>query len=179
MCSSSTNSRRHSLQGATDREGGIRPDRPGPASRPYGNLDQASSVPGLRARCSVSNRRLYRSYRGPYRQDSDAAAALEEEVSSNAATYRDQVFKILDPNRTRVEFNSRWMSVMTAEDMIRLASRYTVARMLEREDFHNRHVAQKPISLHEFLYPLIQGYDSVALRADVELGERTSDSIFL
>jgi tyrosyl-tRNA synthetase len=93
-----------------------------------------------------------------------------EEVSSNAATYRDQVFKILDPNRTRVEFNSRWMSVMTAEDMIRLASRYTVARMLEREDFHNRHVAQKPISLHEFLYPLIQGYDSVALRADVELG---------
>lgn len=93
-----------------------------------------------------------------------------EEVLSNAATYRDQVFKILDPDRTRVEFNSRWMSAMTAEDIVRLASRYTVARMLEREDFHNRYTTQKPISLHEFLYPLIQGYDSVALRADVELG---------
>lgn len=94
----------------------------------------------------------------------------KEEVVANAATYKEQVFKILDPARTRVEFNSRWMSAMNAEDMIRLASRYTVARMLEREDFQKRYASQKPISLHEFLYPLIQGYDSVALRADVEIG---------
>jgi len=94
----------------------------------------------------------------------------QEEIDANAATYREQVFKILDPARTRVEFNSSWMSAMTAADMVRLASRYTVARMLERDDFHNRYAAQRPISLHEFLYPLIQGYDSVALRADVEIG---------
>lgn len=93
-----------------------------------------------------------------------------EEVAANAATYKEQVFKILDPDRTRVAFNSSWMSAMSAEDMIRLASRYTVARMLEREDFQTRYSGQKPISLHEFLYPLIQGYDSVALKADVEIG---------
>lgn len=94
----------------------------------------------------------------------------EDEVRANAATYERQIFKILDPDRTIIDFNSRWMQSMNARDLIRLAARHTVARMLEREDFHKRYVAQTPISIHEFLYPLIQGYDSVALKADVELG---------
>ena len=94
----------------------------------------------------------------------------EEEVRANAATYERQIFKILDPAKTVIDFNSRWMKTMQAQDLIRLAARHTVARMLEREDFHKRYVAQTPISIHEFLYPLIQGYDSVALKADVELG---------
>ncbi len=93
-----------------------------------------------------------------------------DEVLENARTYRDQIAKILDPERTRVVFNSSWMSQMSSSDMIRLASMYTVARMLEREDFKTRWVGQNPIGIHEFLYPLIQGYDSVALEADVELG---------
>ena len=93
-----------------------------------------------------------------------------EEVLENAKTYKEQIFKILDPEKTRIEFNSRWMADMKAEDLIRLASHYTVARMLEREDFKQRFQKQTPISIHEFLYPLIQGYDSVVLKADVELG---------
>jgi tyrosyl-tRNA synthetase len=94
----------------------------------------------------------------------------EEQVQANAATYERQIFKILDPGKTLIDFNSRWMKPMQAQDVIRLAARYTVARMLEREDFHKRYTSQTPISIHEFLYPLIQGYDSVALHADVELG---------
>ncbi|MBU4353884.1 MAG: tyrosine--tRNA ligase [Proteobacteria bacterium] len=94
----------------------------------------------------------------------------EEQVKANAATYERQIFKILDPEKTLVDFNSRWMKEMHAQDLIRLAARHTVARMLEREDFHKRYTSQTPISIHEFLYPLIQGYDSVALMADVELG---------
>jgi tyrosyl-tRNA synthetase len=94
----------------------------------------------------------------------------EEEVKANAATYERQIFKILDPEKTVIDFNSRWMKPMAAQDIIRLAARHTVARMLEREDFHKRYTSQTPISIHEFLYPLIQGYDSVALEADVELG---------
>jgi tyrosyl-tRNA synthetase len=93
-----------------------------------------------------------------------------EEVAANAETYKEQVFKILDPDRTRVVFNSEWMSKMDAADMIRLASSSTVARMLERDDFSKRYGANQPIAIHEFLYPLVQGYDSVALEADVELG---------
>ncbi len=93
-----------------------------------------------------------------------------EEVLENAKTYKEQIFKILDPEKTRIEFNSKWMSKMTAEDMIKLAAQYTVARMLEREDFKQRFQKQTPIAIHEFLYPLIQGYDSVVLEADVELG---------
>ena len=94
----------------------------------------------------------------------------EEQVKANAATYERQIFKILDPDKTLIDFNSRWMKPMAAQDLIRLAARSTVARMLEREDFHKRYTSQTPISIHEFLYPLIQGYDSVALEADVELG---------
>jgi tyrosyl-tRNA synthetase len=94
----------------------------------------------------------------------------EEQVKANAATYERQIFKILDPDKTLIDFNSRWMKPMAAQDLIRLAARHTVARMLEREDFHKRYTTQTPISIHEFLYPLIQGYDSVALKADVELG---------
>ncbi len=94
----------------------------------------------------------------------------KEEVAENAKTYQAQIFKILDPAKTRIVFNSEWMSKMTAEEMIQLAARHTVARMLEREDFKKRYASQLPISIHEFLYPLIQGYDSVVLKADVELG---------
>jgi tyrosyl-tRNA synthetase len=93
-----------------------------------------------------------------------------EDVLKNAETYKEQVFKILDPEKTRVVFNSQWLTALNASDMIGLASKYTMARMMEREDFSNRFANQLPISIHEFLYPLIQGYDSVALKADVELG---------
>ena len=94
----------------------------------------------------------------------------QEEIEENATTYKDQVFKILDPDTTIVDFNSRWGTELGAEGLIRLASRYTVARMLERDDFSKRYRDGQPISIHEFLYPLMQGYDSVALEADVELG---------
>jgi tyrosyl-tRNA synthetase len=93
-----------------------------------------------------------------------------DEVEANAETYKQQIFRILDPEATAIDFNSRWMSEFTAEDFIRLASRYTVRRILERDDFDNRLKKHEPIALHELLYPLVQGYDSVALRADVELG---------
>ena len=92
------------------------------------------------------------------------------QIEENAATYREQVFKILDPERTQVLFNSEWSDKLGAEGMIRLAARYTVARMLERDDFGKRLRANQPIAIHEFLYPLMQGYDSVAMKADVELG---------
>jgi tyrosyl-tRNA synthetase len=97
-------------------------------------------------------------------------ALTAEEVRENARTYERQIFKILDPERTRIVFNSEWMNAMDAAGMIRLAARQTVARMLERDDFHKRYTDNRPIAIHEFLYPLIQGYDSVALQADVELG---------
>ena len=92
------------------------------------------------------------------------------QLMENAKTYASQVFKILDPEKTRVEYNSRWMDQLTPADFIRLAAKLTVARMLERDDFNKRFKAEQPISIHEFLYPLMQGYDSVALEADVELG---------
>jgi tyrosyl-tRNA synthetase len=97
-------------------------------------------------------------------------ALTKDQVQENAKTYQRQIFKILDPAKTTIEFNSRWMGPMTAEDLIQLAAHYRVARMMERDDFHKRYHDQKPISVHEFLYPLVQGYDSVALKADVELG---------
>ena len=93
-----------------------------------------------------------------------------EDVLANAKTYADQVFKVLDRERTEVRFNSEWFGQMSAADMIRLAGQHTVARMLERDDFAKRYAAQQSIAIHEFLYPLVQGYDSVALKADVELG---------
>jgi tyrosyl-tRNA synthetase len=93
-----------------------------------------------------------------------------EEIEANAKTYEAQIFKILDPERTRVEFNSTWMSGLGAAGLIRLAAQHTVARMLERDDFNKRYSSGQPIAIHEFLYPLVQGYDSVALKADVELG---------
>ena len=92
------------------------------------------------------------------------------QVQDNAKTYQRQIFKILNPEKTVIEFNSRWMEPMTAGELIELAAHYRVARMLERDDFHKRFQNQKPISVHEFLYPLVQGYDSVALKSDVELG---------
>ncbi len=93
-----------------------------------------------------------------------------EEIAANAHTYEQQIYKILDPERTRIDFNSRWMRSMNAQGLIELAAQYTVARMLERDDFSKRYKQNQPIAIHEFLYPLVQGYDSVALKADVELG---------
>lgn len=94
----------------------------------------------------------------------------EDQVAENAISYKEQVFKILDPDKTQVVFNSDWMRKLSAADMIRLAGQYSVARMLERDDFHKRYESEQSIAIHEFLYPLVQGYDSVALEADVELG---------
>ena len=106
----------------------------------------------------------------PSGKNATRPALSPEEINQNALTYKEQVFKILNPDKTIVDFNSRWGNELGAEGMIRLASRYTVARMLERDDFSTRYRDSQPIAVHEFLYPLMQGYDSVALKADVELG---------
>jgi tyrosyl-tRNA synthetase len=106
----------------------------------------------------------------PTGQSETRVALSKEKVLENARTYERQIFKILDPAKTLLEFNSRWMSTMTAEGLIHLSAHYSVARMLERDDFHKRYHEQKPISIHEFMYPLVQGYDSVALKSDIELG---------
>lgn len=106
----------------------------------------------------------------PSGKNSTRPPLTREQVLANAETYKSQVFKILDPARTRIVFNSEWLSQLGAEGMIRLASQSTVARMLERDDFKKRYTDNQPIAIHEFLYPLLQGYDSVALDADVELG---------
>ena len=94
----------------------------------------------------------------------------EEEVQANAVTYQEQIFKILDPDKTTILFNSAWMNAMPPAGLIQLAAKHTVARMLERDDFSKRYKSGQPIAIHEFLYPLIQGYDSVVMKADVELG---------
>ena len=94
----------------------------------------------------------------------------DNEIKENAQTYKDQVYKVLDPQKTIVDFNSRWGDSMSAADMIKLAAQSTVARMIERDDFSKRYKNNQPISIHEFLYPLMQGYDSVELEADIELG---------
>jgi len=106
----------------------------------------------------------------PTGKNATRAPLTREQLMANAETYASQVFKILDPDKTRVEYNSRWMDQLSPADFIRLAAKLTVARMLERDDFSKRFKAEQPISIHEFLYPLMQGYDSVALEADVELG---------
>lgn len=106
----------------------------------------------------------------PSGRNATRPALTAEQVAENAQTYEDQIFKILDRDRTRIAFNSEWMAKFGADDLIKLASRHTVARMLERDDFKKRYEGGKSIAIHEFLYPLVQGYDSVALEADVELG---------
>jgi tyrosyl-tRNA synthetase len=106
----------------------------------------------------------------PSGRNATRPALTPEDVQANAATYQSQIFKILDADRTRVDFNSRWMGSMNAAGLVQLAARHTVARMLERDDFAKRYRSGQPIAIHEFLYPLVQGYDSVALQADVELG---------
>lgn len=106
----------------------------------------------------------------PSGKNATRPALSPEEINQNALTYKEQVFKILDPDKTIVDFNSRWGNELGAEGMIRLASRYTVARMLERDDFSTRYRDSQPIAVNEFLYPLMQGYDSVVLKADIELG---------
>lgn len=106
----------------------------------------------------------------PSGRDATRPPLTREDIEANAATYKSQVFKILDPEKTIVDFNSRWLNELGAAGLIKLASRYTVARMLEREDFTKRFAAGQPISLHEFLYPLAQAYDSVSLKTDVEMG---------
>ena len=106
----------------------------------------------------------------PSGRNATRPALTPEQIAANADTYKTQVFKILDPDKTEVMFNSKWGNELGAAGMIRLASSYTVARMLERDDFSKRYAEQKPIAVHEFLYPLMQGYDSVAMKSDVELG---------
>jgi tyrosyl-tRNA synthetase len=106
----------------------------------------------------------------PSGRNATRPALTPEEIQANARTYESQVFKILDRERTKIDFNSRWLGALTHADIVRLAAHYTVARMLERDDFAKRYKTGVPISIHEFLYPLAQGYDSVAMRADVELG---------
>jgi tyrosyl-tRNA synthetase len=106
----------------------------------------------------------------PSGRNATRPALTDEQIAANAATYKSQIFKILDPERTRIAFNSEWMGQFSGADLIKLAARHTVARMLERDDFRKRIDAGKSIAIHEFLYPLVQGYDSVALEADVELG---------
>jgi tyrosyl-tRNA synthetase len=106
----------------------------------------------------------------PSGRNATRPALTEAQIQENAQTYKAQIFKILDPEKTRVMFNSEWMGKFSAADLIGLASRHTVARMLERDDFKKRYEAGKSIAVHEFLYPLVQGYDSVALKADIELG---------
>ncbi|CAN5403245.1 tyrosine--tRNA ligase [soil metagenome] len=106
----------------------------------------------------------------PSGKSTTRVALSQEQVLANAKTYEQQIYKILDPEKTKVMFNSQWLGAKTATDIIQLAATHTVARMLERDDFHKRFTTNKPISIHEFLYPLLQGYDSVALQADVELG---------
>ena len=106
----------------------------------------------------------------PTGKNATRPALTPAEVSANAETYREQVFKVLEEKKTRVVFNSQWMSKVDAAGLVRIAAQHTVARMLERDDFHKRYSEGRPIAIHEFLYPLIQGYDSVALQADIELG---------
>ncbi|MEX2524033.1 MAG: tyrosine--tRNA ligase [Gammaproteobacteria bacterium] len=106
----------------------------------------------------------------PSGKNATRPALSRDEIIENARTYEQQIFKILEPEKTLVVFNSSWMNDMDAADMIQLAAKHTVARMLERDDFHKRYRSGQPIAIHEFLYPLVQGYDSVALKADVELG---------
>jgi tyrosyl-tRNA synthetase len=106
----------------------------------------------------------------PSGRNATRPALTTEDVQANAATYQQQIFKILDPQKTRIVFNSQWMNEMSSVGLIRLAAKHTVARMLERDDFAKRYKSGQPIAIHEFLYPLVQGYDSVALKADVELG---------
>ena len=106
----------------------------------------------------------------PTGRNATRPALTPEEIQANARTYEAQVFKILDRTRTRIDFNSRWLGALTSAEMVKLTAHYTVARMLERDDFAKRYKSGQPISIHEFLYPLAQGYDSVAMKADVELG---------
>ncbi|HLE93792.1 MAG TPA: tyrosine--tRNA ligase, partial [Sulfuricaulis sp.] len=106
----------------------------------------------------------------PSGKNSTRPPLSRKDVIENARTYKSQIFKILDRKKTRIELNSKWLGKMKASDVVKLASQYTVARMLERDDFSKRYKGGQPIAIHEFLYPLIQGYDSVALKADVELG---------
>ncbi len=106
----------------------------------------------------------------PTGRNATRPALTPEDIQSNARTYETQVFKILDRERTKIDFNSRWLGKLTSTEMVKLTAHYTVARMLERDDFSKRYKSGQPISIHEFLYPLAQGYDSVAMRADVELG---------
>lgn len=106
----------------------------------------------------------------PSGKNATRKALTRDEVLRNARTYEEQIFKILHPELTQVVFNSSWMDRLSAADMIQLAAHYTVARMLERDDFHHRYTSNQAIAIHEFLYPLVQGYDSVALKADIELG---------
>ncbi len=106
----------------------------------------------------------------PTGKNNTRPALTSDEIEKNSQTYKDQIFKILDPNKTEILYNSHWMNKLTSADMIKLAAKYNVARMLERDDFNKRYKSGQSIAIHEFLYPLVQGYDSVAMKTDIELG---------
>ena len=151
---------------AAARQGRLRPHRAGPAPGPHRAAQQDAAVPGPRPPGDLPDRRLHRDDRRPDRQERHPQAAHAARTSlANAQTYAEQVFKVLDRDAHRGALQlASGSSTMTAADMIQLAAQHTVARMLERDDFAKRYAAQQPIAIHEFLYPLVQGYDSVALQ---------------
>jgi tyrosyl-tRNA synthetase len=149
---------------------GLDPTAPDSFIGTYGSFTKNEAV----SRSGTSSRHHHGDFTGrigdPTGKSETRKPLTEEELHRNAETYKQQIFKILDPDKTRIEFNAQWLSQMTFEDVIKLASSCTVARMLERDDFAKRYAEERPISIHEFFYPLMQGYDSVALDSDVELG---------
>ena len=151
-------------------EGRLRSDGTRPSPRPHRAHPEDEALPGSRAPRRLRRRLVHGADRRSDRSIEDAAAADAEEIDRNAETYKTQVFKILDPARTEVRFNSEWLEQLGSFGWVRLAARYNVAQMLERRDFKKRYDTGQPIAVHEFLYPLAQAYDSVFLKADVELG---------
>ena len=155
---------------AARREGRLRSDRARPAPGPHRAHPEDEALPGSRPHRRVRGRRVHRAHRRSDRAIEDAAAADARRDCANAETYKTQIFKILDPAKTEVRFNSEWLEPLGSVGWVKLAAKYNVAQMLERREFKKRYESGKPIAVHEFLYPLAQAYDSVVLQADVELG---------
>ena len=153
-------------EAAVTSEAGYGPYGAGPSSGPHGRASETEAVPGTRSRRYLSYRRLHGHDRRSDRQSRDAAGADERRAAARTPRpTRSRSSRSSTPKTTEMRFNSEWFEAMNAADMIRLCAQYTVARMLEREDFRNRYQNNLPISVHEFLYPLVQGYDSVALES--------------
>lgn len=160
----------HRLGKKTKNEVWSRSHPPGFALGTRGGVAQAPAMARIGSCGSVCHRRFYGLDWRSFRAKSNTASLSPQEVLEHAQTYQNQVFKILRPDRTEVYFNSHWLRSLGTEGLIRLASHYTIARLLERDDFQKRFQQQSPIALHELIYPLLQGYDSVYLQSDVEIG---------